>query len=139
MSLPVNQAYSLWLQGYPLRKIGKLYGVSQTTVHKHLRSKYGRDATNLRVNSMSRSIIKDYPKYKGIQEIALSIKGSGTSYSKHSLDMLTRYQVVHDMEILEYLIPVPEVSEYTWDFLRLPYYMLMVTMLTYILHPENNL
>jgi hypothetical protein len=55
-----EQLYTLWLQGSSLRSIGRTYGLSKDKVHSCIRKHYGKNACNLRMNSLQRSIIADY-------------------------------------------------------------------------------
>ena len=56
--------YGLCLNGWSLRRIGIHYKKGRMWVHSRLRQSYGHDATNLRKNSLSRVIVKEYGDLK---------------------------------------------------------------------------
>lgn len=61
-TLNPDDLYQYWLKhGLSLRKIGRIYGVSRTTVQEVIRRKYGKQATNPRMNGFARVVAQEYP------------------------------------------------------------------------------
>lgn len=52
--------YDLWLSGLSIRNIGKRFGLGRMSVHSILTKHYGKDACNLRKQSLSRVIYQEY-------------------------------------------------------------------------------
>jgi hypothetical protein len=83
-------------EGLSLRKIGRIYGVSRTTVQQVIRSKYGKDATNPRVNGLARLVAQEYgSEYKDLVDRAHGVTGRFLTTRKEA--NLTTFQA------LEYL------------------------------------
>lgn len=102
-----QDAYRLWLTGVSLRSIGRAYGVDFTTIRRRLIRAYGENACNPVANSLSRSLLTDYPYDPSVFEWVLNnLKPDVTSEnhrSNHSIQMLSKYTVVHDPEMMDIL------------------------------------
>ncbi len=69
---PVEELRRLWLSGMSLRDIGHVVGMSYEWVRLQLISLYGKDATNVRQQSLSRVVYQEYGDLKTAEEAANS-------------------------------------------------------------------
>lgn len=72
----VASMYTLWLSGMSIRNIGKQVGLGRMSVWATLVKHYGKDACNLRKQSLSRVVYQEY----GDIELATAAKGSDGLY-----------------------------------------------------------
>lgn len=86
--IDVAAMYEMWLTGLSIRNIGKHVGIGRMSVHSTLTKHYGKDACNLRKQSLSRVVYQEY----GDMELATAARGSNglfrtaraeKNYSKH--------------------------------------------------------
>lgn len=68
--------YHSWLSGLSIRNIGKHEGLGRMSVHATLTKHYGKDATNLRKQSLARVVYQEY----GDIELAMAARGSDGLY-----------------------------------------------------------
>lgn len=102
------KAYLAWLKSHSLRAIATGLGVSHSTVCTRFQEAYGKDATNPIVMSLQRSILADYPGNPEVEAWVLTTLDQRSTpedqyRSKHSIQQLTRYQVVRDPGLMDYL------------------------------------
>lgn len=102
------QAYLAWLKGSSLRAIATGLGVSHSTVCTRFQEAYGKEATNPIVMSLQRSVLADYPGNPEVERwilTTLDLRSTPDDQyrSKHSIQQLTRYQVVRDPGLMDYL------------------------------------
>jgi hypothetical protein len=102
----VEQMYQDWLSGMSIRNIGKRYNLGRMSVFTLFRTHFGKDATNLRKQSLSRVVYQEYG------DMSLATKASGSeglfrtiraekSYSKHQTYEAALSKVVYTMEDIE--------------------------------------
>lgn len=72
----VQQMYDLWLSGLSIRNVGRKLGVGRMSVWAKLTKYFGKDATNLRKQSLSRVVYQEY----GDRDLATRAKGSEGLY-----------------------------------------------------------
>ncbi len=120
--------YDHWIyQGLSLRKIGRIYGRSRTTIWQAIRAKYGKDATNPQANGLSRVIAQEYGKaYQRTVEGARGIRGHYLTRKKE--DNLSTYQSI---DLLDNFQTYKEEYE---EGLRLPLFIWFTEGLTSTLH-----
>lgn len=136
ISLDAEYLYEeLWLrQGLSLRKIGRRYGCSRTTVLDVIRSRYGKDACNPKKNGFARVIAQEYPEYQELCREAYGIPGRYLTTRKEQ--NMTTFQACDYEDIFAY-----EHQE-NREGLKLPLFILFATGLTDILYDllkENDL
>ena len=127
----IESLYLRWLKGESLRTLARGLPYSYGTLCSKFKRAYGDSATSPQAMSLQRSLLEDYPDRSDIDAWVLANlsnrEPSTTYYGYHGLDMLSRYQVIHDPRLMDF-IAVGEEPEYVVE-LRLPY---LVDMLAYI-------
>lgn len=111
----VAAMYELWLSGLSIRNIGKHVGLGRMSVHATLVKQYGKDACNLRKQSLSRVIYQEY----GDMELATRAEGSDGLYRTARAEKNYSRCQTYDVAVnnLSYEPEVPEVE------LSLPMYI----------------
>lgn len=135
----VKQLYIRWLKSEDLRSIAasQPYPVSHSTISTWFRRQYGPDATDPIALSLQRSLLEDYPPGHELHESTLEwvlnnmdCRTTSQMRSRHSMQQLAKWQVVHEDKMLEYLTPTSgdpwDQYDSCLDFLRLPLYSLML-------------
>lgn len=120
--------YDHWIyEGQSLRKIGRIYGRSRTTVWQAIRLVYGKEATNPRVNGLSRCVAAEYGRaHQSTVESARGIRGRYLTRKKEQ--NLTTFQSINLLD--NFPVDVPEAHK---EGLRLPMFVWFATGLTEVL------
>ena len=121
--------YAHWLYGgLSLRKIGRIYGYSRTTVQAAIRSKYGKQATNPHCNSLARTIAQEYGKgYHSLVEKSYNTEGHYLTTRKEK--NLTLCQSLDFKDDFRSTVTLDEPNE----GLRLPLYIRLFQLTTEVL------
>lgn len=125
--ISADTLYYHWLyKGRSLRQIGRLYGISRTTVQEYIRQKYGRNATNPRMNSLARVMAEEYG-YPPLVEKARNIPG--LYHSRRQEDNIAIYQSLEFFDRIPY-----EPQEPPEEPLRLPLFIWFTDRLVEVLY-----
>ena len=98
LTLSVEQMYQQWLGGLSLRKIGHINGLGRMTVLAAFRKVYGKDACNLRKQSLARIVFQEYgdmelaDRARNIDGLFRSTK-TDNNYSKMQTTDLDNYHL----------------------------------------------
>ena len=122
-----EEMYINWLSGLSIRNIGRIFGLNRMVVYTRFTKMYGKNACNLREQSLARVVYKEY----GDLELARKAKDSPglfrttkseNNYSKIQTTDLSKYQLRSR---------VPEVAEVG---LRLPIYRRVCKLTTHLIY-----
>ncbi|MBW4558436.1 MAG: helix-turn-helix domain-containing protein [Trichormus sp. ATA11-4-KO1] len=125
--------YQHWVyEGLSLRKIGRIYGRSRTTIWTAIRARYGNEACNPKMQGLSRVIAQEYGRaYQNTVEATRNI--SGRYLTRRKEQNLTTFQGTELKEsyrtVCEKYLEVEERTE----GLKLPLFLLFCQALTDIL------
>lgn len=156
----ISALYLQWLKGKTLRQLAQecpkriSHGAIAIWFHKA----FGADSTNPQAMSLQRSLLEDYPDeppkevldrakknpavianyHRTRQQVEkwvlrnLDLRADTQHRSNHSIGQLTKFQVVHEPEMMEFLAVAEEYHPEP-EPLRLPGFMLLVDTLVSIL------
>lgn len=118
----VEAMYTLWLSGLSIRNIGKQVGLGRMSVHSTLVKQYGKDACNLRKQSLSRVVYQEY----GDMELSVAARGSDglyrTTRAEKNYSRCQTYEAV--------VSNIPDLHEESEVSLSLPLYILLAEYIT---------
>lgn len=147
----VERMYLDWLKGATLRDIARAHGgICHSTVQIWFKKTFGQAASSPRALSLYRSLLEDNPGNPEIEAWVIAKaydpetwESDITHRSMHSMSQLSRFQVVREPKLMEYLAPVGNnpwdyVEPERLDFLRLPLFLLLVRATTGVLRDIAN-
>lgn len=140
----IKALYHEWLRGKTLRQIAAEYPetVSHSTICIWFNRVLGKGATSPQQMSLHRSLLVDTNNdpdvEKWLHTSTLQLRESYRHRSHHSLRQLSRYQVVRDPRLMDYIAPtggdpMERLTACRLDFLRLELYCLLVDSIIDIL------
>ena len=113
--------YIQWLKGASLRELAPSANVSHPILRKYFRAYFGSSATDPTATSMARSLLADYPDDPEMVtyalELALGTKEVTKHRSNHNMSQLSKFQVVREPELMDYLVSQEGVND-PWETLE---------------------